>query len=223
MTMSAASSGSDRDEQGDLPARAAEAEHRVARARLLEVCSRLLLSEVDAKCLTALRDPALRTPLAQLEATLPDWLGRDPWSAHRFDEAAADFCELFVLSPGTSPCASAWLGDEPARIGAAFNTHVEHWCGALGLAISNAPLGRVPRDHVAVLLGLYAHATLKADEASSALAAEIYDSALAPWIPRFARAVLKKTRNPLYRAVARLLDQLLEDPGCRPERASQVV
>lgn len=158
-----------------------------------------------------MRQPALLEPLQKLEPTLESWLGEEPWSAERQDEADADFCALFVLSPETSPCASAWIGDEPARVGAALAERVQRWCDALGISISDEPLGRVPRDHVAVLCGLLAHAWLSGPQGAP-LADEILTQGLTPWVHRFADAVQQKTSNPLYRATARLLQILVDTP-----------
>lgn len=185
----------------------------IARAQLLELCSRLLLVELDPNAREMIRLPEILQPLMKLEPSLEEWLGTEPWDSNRSDDADADFCSLFVLSPTTSPCASAWFGDEPARIGSHFHNRVEAWSTALGIQLSNEPLGRVPSDHVAVLSGLLAHAILLG-EAGAPLAEQIADEGLRPWVSRFVEAVLEKTGNPLYRAIVKLLDILVcfEEP-----------
>ena len=95
-------------------------------------------------------------------------------------------------------------------MGSAFHQRVEVWCDALHLSLSHGPLGRVPRDHVAVLSGLLAHAWL-AGSAGDVLAEAIVTEALAPWVPRFIDAVLLKSTNPLYRATVQLLQVLLDE------------
>ena len=209
-TIFAASRGSEitvhgtQDHGGDEPLAFA-----LAKARLLELCSRLLLFELDAPCREALRRAELLEPLQKLEPQLASWLGQEPWDERQQDETDAEFCALFVLSPETSPCASAWIGDEPARVGAAFAERVQRWCDALEISISNEPLGRVPRDHVAVLSGLLAHAWLSGPQGAP-LAEEILTQGLAPWVHRFVDSVQAKTANPLYRATVRLLRILID-------------
>jgi len=178
------------------------------RAQILELCSRLLLVELDQSAREMIRLPEVLNPLMKLEPSLGEWLGSEPWDATRCDDVDADFCSLFVLSPTTSPCASAWFGDEPARIASHFHNRVEAWSAALGIQLSHEPLGRVPSDHVAVLSGLLAHAILLGD-AGASLAEQIVEEGLRPWLSRFAAAVLEKTQNPLYRAIVQLLEILV--------------
>jgi TorA maturation chaperone TorD len=194
----------------------------LARARLIEVCSRLLLLELDADTRDALRHPGLLGPFNALEPGFDAWLGHEPWESERSDEADADFCELFLMGKHTSPCASAWIGDEPAVIGAAFHEHVDGWCDDLHLTLSDQPLGRVPRDHVAVLSGLLAHALLHGD-AGARLADEIITHGLAPWLSRFVAAVLANTDNPLYRATVRLLEMLVLPDEPVSEQQRQII
>ncbi|MFT5435332.1 MAG: hypothetical protein ACI9OJ_006049, partial [Myxococcota bacterium] len=113
---------------------------RLARARLIEVCSRLLLVELDDATREAPRHPGLLGPLEALEPGLGSWLGDEPWTADRSDDVDANFCALFLLGKHTSPCASAWIGDEPARVGAAFEERVGDRCDALHLTLTLNPV-----------------------------------------------------------------------------------
>ncbi|MFT6040811.1 MAG: TorA maturation chaperone TorD [Gammaproteobacteria bacterium] len=180
-----------------------------ANARLFEVAARLLVVELDADALDALLHPEI----AQLfEEIAPGFttevkdLRDQPESMELLE---AEFCKLFLMSKATSPQASVWAGGEQLAKAAAIAAQVDHWQSVLDVELVDGPWGNVPKDHFAVILGLYSMALLA--EPSGKLAQEIHDAVLGDCLPRFCAAVSEHTTSQIYRGVVGLLEQLLED------------
>lgn len=188
-----------------------------ARARALELACRLLVRELDQEVVEALRQPDLCAALQAYDPGCGAYLD----ALHRggrpaFDDAAAEYCALFVLGRRTSPYASAWLDGDPAERGAAVAQAVARWMDQLGVEIAPGQWGNIPRDHVAVLSGTTAIALLAPQPAGERLARSIVAETL-PWVPRFARAVSRETTVPLYRAAARLLEHVVGELQASPD------
>lgn len=181
-----------------------------ARATLLELVARMLIQELDQESRDALRHPDIVSVLEKLEPGLEAYLGDGDWTEHQWDLCAADFCQLFLTNKSTAPFASAWMGDEPSVVGAAQTQLVDDWCAHLGISLAGGPWGNVPKDHIAVLVGLMAHALHVPGATGEALAQDILSRGLQPWVGRFKDAVLKSTENPLYRSIVKLLELSLK-------------
>ncbi|MDF1663500.1 MAG: molecular chaperone TorD family protein [Planctomycetota bacterium] len=182
-----------------------------ARATLLELVAQLLIQEIDNESRDALRHPDIVSVLDKLEPGVKDYLGDGDWTEQQWDECAADFCGLFLSNKNTAPFASAWYGEEASVVGAAQSELVDAWCGLLGISISGGPWGNVPKDHIAVLVGLMAHALHVPGPEGEALAQDILERGLDPWVDKFTKAVLGATDNPLYRSIVRLLSLSLKN------------
>jgi len=185
-----------------------------ARAVVLELCARLFLAELDPEARNALLTPEILDSLELLEPGVAAYLSGD-WSEVDWEDAAAEYCSLFLMGGATAPVASAWIGDEPALAGAATGALVTGWSEQLGLKLAQGLWGQLPQDHLTVLVGLLAHALSLPGPLGEALAGDIIGRGLSPWVGSFSEAVLKKTANPLYRALVRLLLQCIgsqEDP-----------
>lgn len=176
-----------------------------ARATLLELVARLLIEELDQESRDALRHPDIVSVLDKLEPGVEEYLGSGDWTEQQWDYCAADFCGLFLSNKKTAPFASAWMGEEASVVGAAHSELVDAWCGHLGISVGGGPWGNVPRDHIAVLVGLMAHALHVPGPEGEALAQDILQRGLNPWVHKFTQAVLGATENPLYRSIVRLL------------------
>lgn len=173
-------------------------------ALIYRLCGRLLLREVDAATLELLRQPAVRETLERAApgagAALDDW----------DDEAQREeFTRLFLLPGGVSAQASAWLPRERDALGAGLARAAEALLAELGRAPDPIPgVGRLPRDHGALLLELAALAL----ERDPARGASFAGEALAPWLGACGRALARQSRSPLYRALGALLAALHPRP-----------
>lgn len=178
-----------------------------ANARLFEVAARLLVVELDADALDGLLHPEIAQLFEEIApgftAEVQD-LRDKPESLELLD---AEFCRLFLMSKATSPQASVWAGGEQLAKAAAIAAQVDHWQSVLDVELVDGPWGNVPKDHFAVILGLYSMALIA--ESSGQLAGEIHTAVLGSCLPRFCAAVAEHTTSPIYLGVAGLLEQLL--------------
>ena len=139
-----------------------------ARAQLLEITARLLIREVDESALKALLAPKFAEAMEGYEPGTRAYLegvARDTESG--LEKMAVDFCALFLANSATAPYASAWNAAKlsPIATNRSQNATTEQilqavggWMREVGMEIAPGEWGNVPRDHVAVLVGLIAHA-----------------------------------------------------------------
>ncbi len=178
------------------------------KADLATLVARLVLREIDPPALDSLCRPEILEILEKLEPGCARYLGGHDWSSEDFDEAAADYCEIFVLSKKTSPFASAWLGGAPETHGPDVARRVHAIAAGLGLesgAASSWTVANLPPDHLGVLLSLAAEAW----RLEPAVAEDFSSELLRPWIPAWAEACRASAQSPLYRAVSRLAAHLV--------------
>lgn len=157
-------------------------------ASLYNLLARLLSTEIDADFLTLLQSEDIRGIFEQIH---PGCLNID------FDDAATEYCRLFILPKGVPALASAWLSGENAVI----PTLVHHLESTLQLSLP----GDQRPDSAAVLLPLMAWLIENQAEAS----ADFKAIALDPWIPAFAEALHEQANLPIYQVTAKLLQALL--------------
>jgi TorA maturation chaperone TorD len=164
-------------------------------ASLYNLLARLLSTEIDADFLALLHTPDIREIFEQIH---PNCLNID------LEEAATEYCRLFILPRGVPALASAWLpGDDPNKAAPIVGL-VHNLKSTLTLSL---PEDQLP-DHAAVLLPLMAWLLDNQPEAAK----DFHALALCPWIPAFATALKKKAKLPIYQATAEILRALEEDP-----------
>lgn len=145
--------------------------------------------------------------LDKLEPGCADYLAAKAWKAGDLDLAAADFCELFLLPGGVSAQASRWLGEDPMESARLIDLRVGQIAAGLDLSFTRQePIP--PDDHLGVLLTLIATVL---DDRADAVAAALGRELLSPWVPTFGQELLNRTKNPMYRAAARLLVRWCKD------------
>jgi TorA maturation chaperone TorD len=178
-----------------------------AAAGLLELSARLLVVELDSAALQALLHEDVLSIFEELQPGAASYLKSAQDSPDIREEIDAEFCRLFLMSKATSPMASVWLPGEQLANGARIAALVDGWQEQLDVELNDGPWGNLPRDHFAMLLGLYALALL-ADEHAD-VAKEIRELLLAPALPRFAEALCQHSSNPVYRAGVKLAEMLI--------------
>src|SRR5690606_19672325 len=126
-------------------------------------------------------------------------------------DAAAEYCRLFVLPKGVTQQASHWIPGETEDIGHKLVAGVSQVLDGFDLQIQAQAMGNVPRDNVALLLLLAAR--LYEEDATSATrhGDEFVTTFVVPWAAHFSAALAKRTDNPVYRATARLLAEILPE------------
>lgn len=163
----------------------------------------LVLRELEPASLAALCQEDVLTVLDKLEPGCGDYLAGRTWEPADFDEAAADYCDVFILGKKTAPYASAWLSGDPLVNGPRLAVRVSEVATSLGL--DPAVLAELPPDHLGVLLSLVIEAWQRRPE----LADDLVDELLASWVPALGEALQSHSRSPLYRALGSLMRQLV--------------
>lgn len=188
-----------------------DSEDITATARLLEVIARLLVVELDPKDLAGLLQPEVAHLFEEIEPGFTaevQALSTNPDSQELLD---VEFCRLFIMGKATSPLASVWLQGEQLANGAKLTVLVEQWQDALGVGLEDGPWGNAPKDHFAVILGLYSLALMASG--GEQLAKQIHRYVLADSLPRFCAAVIQNADSLVYKAVMGLLDQIVARPN----------
>jgi len=179
-----------------------------ALAPLYALLARISLLELDRELIDLLREPGLIEVLDKVEPGCRADIIRE-WSDADLEAAAEEYSTLFLLPDGVMPRASVWIADEERETAEA---RIDELVGRVLEALGVTPDGvltRVPRDHLGFLLHLAAVALDDEDEAARTVAGGLIDQALAPWVGRWAQAVLARAEQPVYRAHARLLSAML--------------
>lgn len=174
---------------------------------LYDLIGRFLLQELDADGLALLRTDTVSALLEALEPGIGPYLAR-PWTDDDFEQAAAEYCALFVLPGGVTPCASYWISGSTEEIGHQMVAGVDQVFDSFGLAVEDLPMGNVPRDHAGLLLSLAGYLYLSDAPDAARLGQEFADTFIKPFAPAFAEALAARTESPVYRALARLLSEL---------------
>lgn len=172
--------------------------------------SRLLALELDGEEWEGLRLEPVRSILVRLDRNLGDELAR-PLTSSKRETYAEEFARLFLLPAGVSPFASSWIGESDVRDRtrdeiAAFIDRV--YRAVEREPIDAEPWGRLPRDHIAVILDLVAEAQRSTAPGDREVAAHLDRELLGPWIARFGRVLGDRARVPFYRALGRLIAAL---------------
>ena len=138
-------------------------EDLTAGAALEALVARLLLREIDEDLVRTLGASGVAEGLEALAGGTLGWL-REPWTPTREEQAREEFTRLFLVPGGVPPLASAWVPGERERLGETFATLVSRAMEALGREPEGSTAaGRLPIDHLGLLLDLVAHAGSASD------------------------------------------------------------
>ncbi len=165
----------------------------------LGLFARLLLKEIDAQMLEALRVPHLRVALAELSIQLPEPQELDALSAAWFEH---------FLHPerGAPPIASLWIhGQYEGDVAVQLRKIAE----SAGYTLDLAASGGAPIDNLGCILLLWIECR-KTDEALARLITDEY----LEWVPRALQevATTQGFYGQLTRALLHLLALLQDDP-----------
>lgn len=177
------------------------------RGPLYALASRLLVAEVDAVLWSELAMPPLSSLLAQMDDALGTAFA-DDFTAEREEELAVEFARLFLLPGGVAPYASEWLAQEDQR--AASREEIMMLVREVLTALEiepnpEGPGGRLPLDHVGLLFEVAARAASETDEATQTIAGPLEEQLFGRAWQGFGRALEREAREPLYRALGRLI------------------
>ena len=172
------------------------------KAGLYLLFAELIHREIDAKLLDLLRQPEVLAGFTELEPSCADYLTRE-WSESDYENAAVDFCDLFIMpESGSAPRAAAWLemgGELTAEaVDSVVNQFITEW------KIEVPPSYQyLAYDHLSLIFYL----AVVIAEQDEELAEEFEAAVLTPWIGRFGES-LKSSSSPFYRALGVMLSSL---------------
>ena len=180
-----------------------------AHAGLLRFLSRVFLRELDVEFIHVLRQSAVGDVLVKADPTMTEFLRSDP-SPRELEEAAIEYCRLFVVPGACLPVASAWQArteDEKTTgpddaVASVVRALMESQKLSLG-----AELTTLPPDHISVALEIAAWLELEAEPVESR---EFRSVVLRSWAAPFAQRLGVVAEHPVYRAAGRLLSEALE-------------
>lgn len=160
---------------------------------VLQLAATLLAREINPEVLATLQEPGTKTILTHLEPSCSELLDKE-WTPQDFEDAAVEYCRLFILNPAVPIRATAWFDDNSTEIASRIQFMLDN--GFLTLPETFQTLSP---DHLAVLLLI--QTTLAGEDAT-----QFEADNLTPWVPKFATALGERTTHPIYRLVSRLLD-----------------
>ncbi len=169
---------------------------------------RLLVEELNPDLLSILKQPSVLEAFDGM-----DYL-RQEWDAETHEQAAVDYCALFVLPKGVSPMAGAWLGGgEREPTGVHIQTVVSSIRARVGFPLPKS-LAAAPPEHAGLLLFLGGQLACATDSELSQEAIPFLKATLCPWFHRFSEALANSTVSPLYSKVGQLLDDTYDEYLC---------
>lgn len=159
---------------------------------VLQLASLLIAKEPTPDLLATLQNPAVSEILIALEPSAKELLTR-PWTEKDYEEAAVEFCRLFILNPAVPARAAAWIEDKPDEIAGRIQFMLDQ-----GFLTLPEPYANLTPDHLSVLLIIQCSLGEEDD-------GQFWADNLAPWLPRFGKRLRKDSHSPLYRLVGHLL------------------
>ncbi|MDB4272997.1 molecular chaperone TorD family protein [Akkermansiaceae bacterium] len=160
-------------------------------AAVQQLAATLLAREVNPELLATLQEPSTAAILKQLEPTCAELLERE-WTKEDFDDAAAEFCRLFILEPAVPARAAAYFTENDLEIAARIQFMLDN--GFLELPEGFQTLSP---DHIAILL--LVQTTLAGEDAVQ------FKKDNLSWLPEFSGKLASESGHPFYQLAAKLI------------------
>jgi len=156
-----------------------------------QLAASLLAHEVDASILASLQQPETAAILSQIEPSAKELLARE-WTPEDFEEAAVEFCRLFILNPVAPVRAAAYEEDQSLAVAGRIQFMLDS--GFLELPKTYETLAP---DHVALLLLVYS--SLNDEDAIQ------FKTDNLAWLLKFSEQLEKEGEHPFYLLAAKIL------------------
>lgn len=156
-----------------------------------QLAASILVREVDATLLASLQEPATAAVLKQIEPAAGELLERD-WTEADFDDAAVEYCRLFILTPAA-----------PARAVAYDETKGNEVAGRIQFMLDSGFLelpehfATLTPDHVALLL--LVASSLSGDDYIQFRKDNLF------WLGEFTEKLGKASSHPIYQLVGKIV------------------
>ena len=160
-------------------------------AAVAQLAASLLAHEIDASVLASLQQPETAAILKEIEPMVATLLEKD-WTSQDFEDAAVEYCRLFILNPAVPARAAAY--EDKKSLGVAGRIQFMLDSGFLELPERFKTLAP---DHIALLLLVYS--SLKGDDSIQ------FKGDNLAWLAGFSECLEKESLHPLYLLAAKIL------------------
>ena len=161
-------------------------------AAVAGLAASLLAQEINRETLASLQSPKIVPLLIEIEPEIETLLEKD-WDEHDFEDAAVEFCRLFILDP-KAPARAAAFEDSNRPVVA---SRIQMMIDAGNLNLPERYQSLAP-DHIAVLLLVFS--SLKEEDGQAFKEENLF------WLPQFIDRLLSSEEHVLYRLIAKSLE-----------------
>jgi TorA maturation chaperone TorD len=177
----------------------------VALGGLMQLLGRLLVEELNPELIDILTQPDVLAVFGQADPDCVAYLSQT-WDAAAYEQAAVDYCHLFILPKGVAPMASAWT-ENAENLSIQIQQSVASLRTSVDLALPEA-FGALPEEHAGLLLFIAGRLAFAEDPDIREQAPPFLQATAASWLGKFSDALAGSTTGPFYRSVGILLRQL---------------
>lgn len=160
-------------------------------AAVAQLAASLLAHEIDASVLASLQQPDTAGILKQIEPAVSPLLEKD-WGPQDFEDAAVEYCRLFILNPVAPARAAAYEEKDSLEVAGRIQFMLDS--GFLELPERFKTLAP---DHIALLLLVYS--SLEGDDSIQ------FKSDNLAWIADFLERLENESQHALYLLAAKIL------------------
>ena len=160
-------------------------------AAVAQLAASLLAHEIDASVLASLQQPDTAGILKQIEPSVAPLLEKD-WGPQDFEDAAVEYCRLFILNPVAPARAAAYEEKDSLEVAGRIQFMLDS--GFLELPERFKTLAP---DHIALLLLVYS--SLEGDDSIQ------FKGDNLAWLPDFSDRLENESLHALYLLAAKIL------------------
>lgn len=160
-------------------------------AAVAQLAASLLAHEIDASVLASLQQPDTAGILKQIEPAVAPLLEKD-WGPQDFEDAAVEYCRLFILNPVAPARAAAYEEKDSLEVAGRIQFMLDS--GFLELPERFKTLAP---DHIALLLLVYS--SLEGDDSIQ------FKSDNLAWLSDFSERLENESQHALYLLAAKIL------------------
>jgi TorA maturation chaperone TorD len=160
-------------------------------AAVAQLAASLLAHEIDASVLASLQQPETAAILKQIEPSVAPLLEQE-WTLQDFEDAAVEYCRLFILNPVAPARAAAYEEKDSLEVAGRIQFMLDS--GFLELPERFKTLAP---DHIALLLLVYS--SLEGDDSIQ------FKGDNLAWVSDFSERLENESQHALYLLAAKIL------------------
>lgn len=160
-------------------------------AAVAQLAASLLAHEIDASVLASLQQPETAAILKQIEPSVAPLLEQE-WTLQDFEDAAVEFCRLFILNPVAPARAAAYEEKDSLEVAGRIQFMLDS-----GFMELPERFKTLAPDHIALLLLVYS--SLEGDDSIQ------FKGDNLAWISDFSERLENEGQHALYLLAAKIL------------------